>query len=374
MKFAVIEYTSKTGTIWRHTPEHPNYLADPRTELDPTSFGCYVSALEGEHIPLAGFILGPVNQVSGPRQFYRKVVKKLTGKWPQTYSLEYLAQFDVLMIVHQITNGHEITAFTKRLKQVYPHLLIIGVPTHSYGILEDHWHQHPQWLQDFQQFMDTCDVFVTIVEDTKSDWQKLTTTPVVYLPQPYPVEYASQLYTKRADKKDILLVAGVTGRDNIKQGQLVAKQLQATFPNYVIQMTEIPGTQLDLHHLAGTRYELVPFTAWREHLQMLRQIKLVINTDYTFTRGRVQIDCAAVGTPSLGANSDGQRDFFPALAGTPTTPLAELVAIGTKLLTDESFYDDITTKAQQELSKYSYTEAAQRIKELYKHHGQKVSR
>ena len=80
MNFAVIEYASKTGDIWRHQPGKPNYLEDPAKVIDPTSFGCYVSALEGEHIPLTKLI--------GTSNLYNRVVKKLTGSWPQNNSLD----------------------------------------------------------------------------------------------------------------------------------------------------------------------------------------------------------------------------------------------------------------------------------------------
>src|SRR5688500_5830328 len=128
MKFGVIEYSSKTGTVWRHRDDRPNYLAEPLREMDPTSFGCYVSAMQGEHIPLLGLITGRVNQVSPLQRFARRVTKRLAGSWPATYDLSYLAPFDALLVVHQISDGHEITAFVSRLKQEFPHICVIGVP------------------------------------------------------------------------------------------------------------------------------------------------------------------------------------------------------------------------------------------------------
>jgi hypothetical protein len=361
LRFAVIEYSSKSGDIWRHTPSRPNYLADPAREMDPTSFGCYVSALQGEHVPIKKLI-----QTGSPLAvLWRRIYKRLTGHWPRTYSLNYLEKFNVVMIVHQYSNGHEVTAFTKRLKRTYPHIFILGVPTQPYGLLKRYWQKDPTWLKDFQEFMNTCNIFLTIVEETKPWWEKLTNTPVVYLPQPYPVEYASQFFVPHVQKEKVLFVAGVTDRPNIKLGQRVAKALQQKFPEYIIHVTEVPGLTLDVSELAGARYEVIPFREWPEHLEYLGKTILVINTDFTFTRGRVQVDCAAVGTLSLGSNSDGQKDLFPELAATPETTLEKLVSQGRRLLQDVPLYNRITTEARLSLQKFTYKESAQRIIDMY---------
>ncbi|GEM_PF-2463825 len=362
MKFAVIEYSSKTGMVWRHRDEHPNYLADPDTEMDPTSFGCYVSALRGEHIPLTGLITGPVNQVPRAAQLWRKVHKRLTGSWPQSYSLDYLKGLDAVLVVHQISDGHEVTAFTKRLKQEFPQLVVMGVPTQPYGLLEQHWQKDEKWLKDFKEFATACDVFISIVADTVPLWQQLIQKRVVYLPQPYPVEFASQSYQDVAKKQKVIYVAGVLSRPVIERGFLVAVKLQQRFPAYTIQYVAEDTTPIPA--LTGFRTEKVPFAQWREHLKYLSQVALVVNTDHTFTRGRVQVDCAAVGTPSIGANSDGQRDLFPDLPATAETSVAELVEQGVELLEDPDWYSVVVTRARERLQPYDYATSAQRLNNL----------
>lgn len=357
MKFAVVEYTTKTGGIWRHTPEHPNYLGDPQREIDPTSFACYTSALAGEHIPLKGLIK--------PTKL-KKVIKRLTGSWPQTYSLNYLQQFDVLLMVHQISDGHEITAAAKRLKKLSPRPVIIGVPTQPFVLLKQYWEEHPAWFKDFQEFIAACDVFVTVVASTLPEWQAITDAPVEYLPQPYPVAFAEQHWRPRDQKAKIIFVAGITDRPTIALGQKVAVQLQQHFPEYIIHVTEIPGMSLDTSNLEGNRYAIQPFQQWRGHLDYLQRVMLVINTDFTQTRGRVQVDAAAVGTPSLGADSDGQVDLFPDLVATPDTPLSTLVDKATRLLRDGAYYDEVTNLARQRLQKYNYEQSAKRLLELAK--------
>lgn len=364
MKFGVVEYSSKTGTVWRHRDDHPNYLADPAREMDPTSFGCYVSAMRGEHIPLLGLITGPVNHVSPLRRLHRKMIKRLTASWPTNYDLSYLQSFDALLVVHQISDGHEMTAFVKRLKKLFPHICIIGVPTQPYGILEDHWGKNPIWLTDFQDFMATCDVFISIVKSTVPLWQRLSRAPVEYLPQPYPTAFASTFFSPQSEKKPIIYVAGVPMRQEITRGYIVAKKLQERFPEYLVQLTEVNDDPVAPQLLEGLRFEKIPFQEWREHLQHQRAVTLVINTDYTQTRGRVQVDCAAVGTPSIGANSDGQVDLFPALPASRQTSIDQLVDQGTKLLSDATFYAATAAAAHERLSVYDYTPSQQRLVSL----------
>lgn len=365
MRFSVVEYTTKTNQIWRHTPDRPNYLCDPRTEIDPTSFGCYTSALAGEHIPLTGLIVGDIYPLSATQRLRRKLIKRFKGNWPTDYSLDYLHTFNVIMVVYQISDGHEVTTFTKRLKKTFPQTLVLGVATQPYGILRDHWLQNEAALADCKEFLSACDRVITIVESTQKWWQELTKTPVMYLPQPYPVEHALQSFVPRTSKQKVLYVAGDTNRANILQGHIVARELQKQFPDYTIAVTQIPGIHLSRKELRGTRYTIHPFEEWQQHLKSLGATALVINTDHTYTRGRVQVDCAAVGTPSIGANSDGQNDLFHDLPATTATPISELVAQGRKLLSDEAFYTNVTTKARARLTTYTYEQAAQRINKLY---------
>lgn len=363
MNFAVLEYTSKTGKIWHHTPEHPNYLADPVKEIDPTSFGCYVSALAGEHIPLTSLILGPDSKTSKPIQLYRKAVKRITGDWPQ-YNIDYLRQFDALLIVHQLSDAHELVSLLKKLRENTKRPLMLGVPTQPFGILKDAFAKDSNAKTDFINFMDGCDVFISIVEDTVDWYQNMTKTKVIYVPQPYPSAFASQNFLPREQKEKTILLAGVTQRDNIKKGHLVATELKKRFPDYEILIPRVQDMDYDFSLLKNTAYKLQPFEKWHDHLKTIAKSMLVINTDFTFTRGRVQTDCAATGTPSLGCNSDGQKDLFPDLFITSDTPVETIVQQAIRLIEDPAYYTSITTQARENLEKYDYKQSAERLTAL----------
>ncbi len=368
MKFAVLEYNSKSGDVWRHTAAKPNYLANPQKEIDPTSFGCYVSALSGEHIPLKGLITGPVTTVSSPTRFYRKLVKRITGSWP-SYNIDYLLQFDALLVVHQLSDAHEMVHVLRQLKAQRKNNRprLIGVPTQPYGQLRPAVESDPKTRQNLVSFINECDVFVSVVLSTIGWYENLSQTPIKYLPQPYPVDYAAQQWKPRSQKEKTILVAGVTQRENIKQGQIVARELQKKFPEYTITVPKVAEYEYDFSELAHTNYTVLPFEQWQEHLQTLAKTTLVINTDYTQTRGRVQTDCAATGTPSLGGNSDGTLDLFPELVSQPETSTETLIKTGEQLVTDEAYYHKVTTHARTALEKYNYEESAKRLQQLAAH-------
>ncbi|MEK7556440.1 MAG: glycosyltransferase [Patescibacteria group bacterium] len=360
MKFAVVEYSSKSGGIWRHRDDKPNYLEDPQKIIDPTSFGCYVSALKGEHIPitwLANTSLG-LNSI-------RKAHKRLLGSWP-SYSLDYLKQFDTIMVVHQISDAHEVLHFAQRVKKKLPHIFILGVPTQPFGILQPTLDSHPEQKKIFVDFVNTCDVFLTVVKSTQTWYESLAQTPVVYLPQIYPTHFASQFFLPREQKKKIIFAAGITDRPNISQGFAVSRQLQQEFPEYVVHVTQIPDVKMDFSELQGARYEIQPFREWKEQLPYLATVEVIINPDCTATRGRVQVDAAAVGTPSVGGNSDGTTDLYPELTSSPETSTEELVTKGRRLLTDNAYYEKITQYAADHLKKYDYEESAVRLQLLVK--------
>jgi hypothetical protein len=357
MTFAVVEYSSKSGDIWQHTKERPNYLCDPALEMDPTSFGCYVSAMSGEHIPLVKII----NTAS----FINRLYRKINGHWPNQYSLDYFGKFDRLLVIHEAANSATLTSFIRRLKSRYPHLKILGVPTQPYGLLRLQWHHDHQILTNLQEFSQACDAFITIAKSTTESWQNITQRPVYYLPQPYPVEFATKYWKPQAEKQPIIFIPGVTDRPQIILGHQVAVALQKQFPDHVIHVTATPNTPLDLSVLTGANYQVQTFLPWHDHLRYLSAVKLVINTDFTQTRGRVQMDCAAVGTSSVGADSDAQLDLFPHQAAGPKDSLDEIIAAARDLLANKKKYQTTIDFARAKLPFYSYEQSAHRINHLY---------
>lgn len=356
MTFAVVEYSSKSGTTWSHTDAKPNYLCNPHTQIDPTSFGCYVSALKGDHIPLT--------EIVGAKKLTNRISRKLFGSWPNNYSVNDFNKYDTLMVIYEVANGPALTQFMERINQSFPAIKILGVPTQPHGLLKPQLEASPKIHQEIQQFMSQCDAFLTIVRSTTEYWQNLSSVPVHYLPQPYPVEFATTQFKPLDNKKDIIYVPGVTDRPAISKGLIIAREIQKKLPQYKIHVTNIEGIKSDLSALDSADYDSIDFMPWQEHLKYLSTVKIVINTDYTETRGRVQMDCAAVGTPSVGADSDAQLDLYPSLSSTPATKIEDIVNSTISLLSKPDHYGKVTNFATSKLPFYNYSASAIRLNEL----------
>ncbi len=361
MKFCCVEYTTKTRKVWVPSAEHPNYLGDPMREIDPTSFGSYTTALRGAHVPLTGVILG---QLTGAvlQPLWQRLHWTILGRWG-SYSLKYFRAFDTMLAVYDWRRGRELAKFVQRVRRELPHMVIIGVPTQPFGALREAWREH-QHLSPLIEFYDTCHAVLSIVRATVPYQQSMTATPVVYLPQPYPGEYAAQFWRPGKDKQRTLFVAGDTTRPDILAGHLIAREIQRKHPDFVIYVTATPKSPLNTKLLEGTRHEIIPFRPWRAYLPFLSLTTLVVNTDTWWTRGRVQADCAAVGTPSLGGSSDGQLELFPDLRVRDVEDFPTTIDLGLRLLGDHAFYTDIANRAKRRLRSHGFEPTVQRFTKL----------
>jgi len=362
MKFACIEYTTKSRKVWIPSPEHPNYLGDPLSEIDPTSFGSYTTALNGQHVPLMGVILG---QLDGDvlQGLYRRLRWRLSGTWGN-YPLSYFRNFDTILAVYDWKRGNEIAKFVKRLRIAYPNTIVVGVPTQPFGQLREQWRSDEGNLSNLREFYDSCHAVLSIVRATVPYQQSLTKTPVVYIPQPYPVEYATKSWRDYSDKESVIFVAGDTSRPDVLAGHLAAKEIQKTHKDYMIHVTQTPDSKLNRQLLENTLHEVVPFRPWREYLPYLAGVKLAINMDTWWTRGRVQADCAAVGTPSIGGPSDAQVELFPDLLVRDVEDFQTAINFGNNLLGDKSFYDKVTERAKHRLKSYNFEKTVERFTKL----------
>ncbi|TSC63496.1 MAG: hypothetical protein G01um1014106_484 [Parcubacteria group bacterium Gr01-1014_106] len=407
MRFACVEYTTKTGAMWRHTPERPNYLADPEKEIDPTSFGCYTSAFEGVHVPLSGLIYESLTKPpSAFRRLRQDLTRTRTGAFA-SYDLSLLASLDVLLVIYQMSNDDELVRFVQRVRKEFPDLILVSSSSPPFGRLREHWKDHPDAITRYQAFINATHMNMNVCRATVPYYTHLVETPSLYLPQPYPVEYAisrvgtaSELapptllrmsrwgprrsppmlpppargvarpgpdYPRPRDRetisssRPIIYVSGDTVRPDILAGHLVARELQKRHPDMLIRITKTPEFSLNTALLEGAGYEVVPFRPWAEQLVELATVRLVLNTDMWWTRGRVQVDCAAAGVPCVGTTSDGQTELWPELTAPHSTDIAALLALSERALTDEAFRASAIRTAQRRLAHYAYEPTVERF-------------
>jgi glycosyltransferase involved in cell wall biosynthesis len=144
-------------------------------------------------------------------------------------------------------------------------------------------------------------------------------------------------------------------------GHLVAKALQQRHPELVIRVTNTPGSTLNTSFLRGTDFAVVPFRPWAEQLKELAAVRLVLNTDLWWTRGRVAVDCAAAGVPCVGTTSDGQAELWPDLAAGESVEIDRLLTLAERALTDQAFRDSVVARARTRLASYTYPETIERF-------------
>lgn len=253
--------------------------------------------------------------------------------------------------------------FVTRLRHDVPHAVVIGVPTQPFGQLRERW-RNRRHLSALLRFYDACHAVMSIVRATVPYQQSMTDTPVVYLPQPYPAAYAARFWRAGRDKDRIIFLAGETSRPDILAGHLAAAELHRWRRDCMIHVTATPGSPPNTRLLEGTPHEVIPFRPWREYLPYLSRTLLVINTDAWWTRGRVQADCAAVGTPSVGGPSDGQCELFPDLLARDVEDFRPMIQHAVRLVDDMAYYEVICARAKRRLESYSYAKTAQRFMTL----------
>lgn len=367
MRFACVEYTTKSGHIWRPTPERPNYLCDHKNEIDAAGYGTWTSALDGEHVPVTWFHDGKPGPAIGEKLPIRtRISMRLNRRRNKPIlsfdNLDYVDNFDVMLVCFHFYGYRLMTDFLVAAKKRFPDKVFLG--THavfSLGRLREYWTNSDLFIH-LQRFMNECDIFTIANPQAVDYFDLITGTPVVYFPQFYPVSYAGRHF-KDVDHKDkSIFVAGSTSRNDITWSCLLAVQLQKRFPDYVIQI--VGKDDFNYAALQDANYEILPYMSWDEYLDVTSRARLVLNTDVGWTNGRVQADAAAVGTPCIGSNAGRQTELFPDLVCRDIEDTAKALSLGTKLIENADYYQSVTSRALRTLEGWSYESGPARLADL----------
>ncbi len=366
---------------------------------------------------MAGLIYGSLDRPPSALQRLRIDAAKRfdsfgLGHWSFPYDLSYLKRFDVLLVIYQQSNDNELVRFIERARRELPDCILVTCSSPPFGRLRAHWKDHPETADRYRAFLDASHFNMNVCRATVPWYRAFSDTPSLYLPQPYPVEYAIQhvervvgppagddsdsggrLRSERAGwvpkaperassrseesslgilsgrseaerrtgGRPAVYVAGDTVRPDIMTGHLIARALQRKYPDLLIRVTKTPEFSLNTSFLHGARYEVSPFLPWREQLRALANVRLVINTDLWWTRGRVPVDCAAAGVPCVGTTSDGQSELWPALTAADSVHTNTLLSLADRALTDDAFRAVAIATARRRLQHYAYGPTVQRF-------------
>ena len=374
IRFACIEFNTKSGSIWRPSPEKPNYLCDPKREIDIGSFGSWTSALNGEHIPLHWFVDGkPRRGVSDVPPFHNTLLYRVWSAFKKEIlkngrpllkfkNLKYLEKFNVILVCFHFVFSRELTQFLKEAKERYPEkVFLVTYGTFNFGRVREYW-RDTDWYKDFMEFLNAGDIFILVNKSARDYFRLVTEKPIVYFPTFYPTSYTKKYFLPREKKEKKIFIAGTTERMDIVWSCLLAKKLQERFPEFTLQACN--WKNMNLETLNGSRVEVLPWLRWEDYLKETGKAFLILNTDTWWTNGRVPSDAAAVGTPCIGVNADRQMDLFPDLIVSEVVDTRKALQLGSRLIEDENFYTEILRKALQNLAHHSYERANDRLGKL----------
>lgn len=374
MKFANVVPHTKSGNIWYAAKEKPNYLCDPKI-IDATSHGCWTSALGGEHIPLSWFkFRKPVRKIYhnylAPRMSrfhyggYSIISKLINRAFDKFHNLQYVKNFDVILVVVSDYSIREMAKFVVEAKRISKKTVFLGIFDGSLDSFREAFKVSDNF-RNFKIFIDNCDIFVNWYHEAISDYLKLyTDTPIVSFPQFYPFEFAKSFFEPYKNKKKIIFVSGDTSRTDHVASLLIAKKIQQRYSDFLIQVVGRPT--LHVEPLRNSRYEVIPSLKWINYLKHAKNTYMIIDTDNTWTLGRVANDAAAVGTPCIGLNSGNQKRLFPDLTYSDIIDTDKVINLGIKLIENRKFYEKLQKKAFNRLEVCSYKNSVKRLEKMLK--------
>lgn len=376
MKFACVELYTKTGKIWDGAKEKPNYLCDPMT-IDNTSFGCWTSALNGEHVPLLWFkFRKPIRKIYhgqiAPKMSrfnyagYSIISRLFNRAFEDFHNLEYLSKFDVALVVSHDYAIRAMAKFVTAAKKLQKRPIILGAFGNTLYHMRESW-KDPENFKYFKQFIDNCDIFINYFHTAIPEYLYLyTDTPVVNFPQFYPFEYAKSFFVPHGKKEKVIFISGHTMRTDHVSSLLIAKKLQELYPDFLIEVANRPLNNLE--PLRGARHEKTPFLKWAEYLKHTQRDYMVIDMDNTWTLGRLVRDAAVVGTPCVGLNSGSQEYLFPDLTCSDIVDTRKAIDLAVKLIEDRKFYEMVQKKAFKRLEAHSYENSVKRLEKVLEEH------
>jgi len=273
----------------------------------------------------------------------------------------------VLVLVHSFSMPL-LADLLPRLKKINPKALYLGSIDSPLGKLREVW-KNSREFRAFKNFADQCDIFINVNRSAQKYLEYITKSNVVYFPQFYPYEFSQKFSKSRSQKENSILVGGDSSRTDNLAGQYAAIQIQKKYPEILIKIVQFPGLNIAPLKMANARFKIIPFVPWQEHLERLSRILLVINMDNIWTLGRLQADCAALGTPSVGLNANNQIEMFPDLATLDIQEIDKAVSLSERLINDRKFYQKVCEQAKNKVRESSYQNSKQRLKEIITAHG-----
>jgi len=375
IKFCTIEHTNKV--VWKYKQGQPNYLCDPDTEIDPTAYGCWVSAMQGENLPISFLRYGKKYKNNFWGKIYR-LQDKIAGR-TLFRNIKYLKKFNIILALAHRFNFQEIVDCLEEARKVNRKAFYIGVLGNCPGLIRQAILEKKNF-QGFIKFLKAVDLFINNYQEAQKYFELLSQTidsqnklgekknseKIVFLPQFYPFHFAKEFKKNYQEKEKIIHLAGPTDREDNLANQYVAVALQREFPEFLITIPNLDNLNIEPLKLARARYKVFPQMKWQDYLSELSRSFLVLNLDNIWTMGRVVADCAGVGTPCIGINATNQFKMFPSLRVEDMIGIQQAVILGKKLIEERKFYEHVVKYACEKVEEQNYKKRKRALIEILK--------
>jgi glycosyltransferase involved in cell wall biosynthesis len=329
-------------------------------------------------------------------------------------SSEKFKGYDVVIAaVSSLDDTARITQWIRHVKSWSPKTIFIG---QSEASLANHAISSRDWRfqKTFYEFCQEVDEITTFTKETIPYFSLFSRKVVKYLPHLYPLHFveANNLHKNRSLKEQILFKNGhIHGRllcDGFADLALLSR-IQSNHPAFRIAFVDSPASFVELlsdldyvtgsfdqpnylkktqlafkksllnilrfHRktsdafrqrsslrnefplvLRGTAEESIlkrPFAPWIENIRYMSSTLLMLDMDHSFAVGRSFADAVAVGTPTIGVNSDFQKQLLPELS-VSEHDYSSAEALIERLLSDEEYYEEMSRKGRDRLEKFRY--------------------
>lgn len=268
------------------------------------------------------------------------------------FSILRALSYNIIML--ELTE--DMFTYSKNLLKKKKHQKIIGVIEGSPHYLIEKFNLKHKL--DFLQIINQVDGLATIVENTNSFYQALTTQPVFFLGVPVPVEKTKNSVIPFDQKqKSITIVSGVNlpsgGITNLAAFLEIKKERNIPIKYFLTDKKEMQS----LKKFNINAEIIIGRFIWEDFIRKISSSYIVLNMDFRWTWGRLACDCAALGIPSIGTfNSHSQKILFPKLCVDPFD-IQNAKKLAQKLLNSKDFYQECSQYAQKKVEQFNFTNA-----------------
>jgi len=248
----------------------------------------------------------------------------------------------------------------------------------------------PEEKTKYMQIIRKADYVFTWAEDADSYFEIMSDGKKIHhVNIPYPIDYIRSVQTNKKYKSEIAVEMGKGfGGRRYERNTLGSwgtfAALQKRFPDIRalahpnhdpagsgeqrvngIYMEEIFGIDTGTAKSGESKFLELRMAPWMHYVRELSPCYMAIHLDMLYTRGQFQYECAGLKIPCICSGSDAGRKLYPRTFLDNPFNIAKAIEIGTRLIEDEKFYEEVVEYAERKLIEdHSYEAVQHRVLEI----------